>query len=106
MPLTIVIASTLYTFQGSTATPGLIYRWRTQRRFSKELKLISAYMALSRVESLKHFRSIGVSNAIGELIDNGPPEGALTWLLQLFEKKAVGTEAAAQAALKELGCVS
>ena len=106
LPLTIVTASTLYTLQGSTATPGLIYHWRTPKRLSKEMKWICAYMALSRVESLKNFRSIGINDAIRELIDNGPPGGALTRFLELFQEKAVETEKAAQTALKELGWLS
>ena len=70
------------------------------------MKWICAYMALSRVESLKNFRSIGINDAIRELIDNGPPGGALTRFLELFQEKAVETEKAAQTALKEHGWVS
>ena len=34
VPLTIATASTLYTLQGTTTTPGLIYHFRTPRRIS------------------------------------------------------------------------
>ena len=105
MPLTIVTASTLYTLQGSTATPGLIYHWRTPNRLTRLMKWVAAYMALSRVRSLREFRSIGISIAIRELIDEGPPEGMQTRFLDLFREKALETEEAVQAALKELGCV-
>ncbi len=105
VPLTIVTASTLYTLQGTTATPGLIYHWRTPRRISVQLKWVAAYMALSRVRSLKEFRSIGISPAIRQLIDDGPPEGVLTRFLGFFREKALETEEAVQTALKELGWV-
>ena len=59
VPLTISKASTLYTLQGATATPGMIYHFRTPRRLSAEQKWIAAYMALSRVPSLSQLRSIG-----------------------------------------------
>ncbi len=103
MPLTIATASTLYTLQGTTATPVLIYHWRTPLRLSKLMKWIAVYMALSRVRSLREFRSIGVSTAVRELIDEGPPEGMLTRFLSLFREKALETEEAMQSALKELG---
>ena len=38
VPLTIVTASTLYTLQGTTAEPGLIYFFNTPRRLSKVMK--------------------------------------------------------------------
>ena len=49
VPLTIATASTLYTLQGTTTTPGLIYHFRTPRRLSAVMKWIATYMALSRV---------------------------------------------------------
>jgi hypothetical protein len=102
MPVTIVTASTLYTLQGSTATPGLIYHFKTPRRLSKVMRWISTYMALSRVRSLQEFRSIGLSSAIKDIINNGPPAGMLTRFLQLFEDKAQATDKLVQEALQEL----
>ena len=87
VPLTIATASTLYTLQGTTTTPGLIYHFRTPRRMSAVMKWISTYMALSRVQSLKQLRSIGLTTAIKDLIDNGPPEGFLTRFLRVFGEK-------------------
>ena len=101
VPLTIVSASSLYTLQGTTATPGLIYHWRTPKRLTGVLKWFAAYMALSRVHSLKQFRFIGIRTAIRELIDEEPPEGMLTRFMDLFREKALETEEAVQAALKE-----
>ena len=71
VPLTIVTASTLYTLQGTTAEPGLIYYFRIPRRLDKVMKWIAWYMALSRVRSLSELRSIGLTDSIRELIDLG-----------------------------------
>ncbi len=66
------------------------------------MRWISTYMALSRVRSLQEFRSIGLSSAIKDIINDGPPAGMLTRFLQLFEDKAQATEELVQEALKEL----
>ena len=73
VPLTIATASTLYTLQGATTTPGMIYHFRTPRRISGVMKWISTYMTLSRVQSLKQLPSIGLTTTIRDIIDNGPP---------------------------------
>ena len=91
LPITIVTASTLYTLQGTTCEPGLIYHFKTPRRFSKALRRTSTYMA-KRVRSLKDFRGIGINNEIRDLINDGPPSGPLTRFLTLFESKARDTE--------------
>ena len=71
VPLTIVMASTLYTLQGTTAEAGLIYYFRTPRRLEKVMKWIACYMALSRVRSLSELFSVGLTDSIRELIDRG-----------------------------------
>ena len=106
LPLTIVTASTLYTLQGTTATPGLIHHFRMPNRLSKQMKWIATYMALSRVESLGQLRSIGLTDAIRDLIDEGPPEGLLTRFLEIFAEKTQETDALMQQALEELGWLS
>ena len=102
VPLTIATASTLYTLQGTTATPGLIYHFRTPRRISAVMKWISTYMALSRVQSLKQLRSIGMTPAIRQLIDSGPPEGFLTRFLMLFGEKTTQTADEIEKAMTEM----
>ena len=69
------------------------------------MKWIAAYMALSRVRSLAEFRSIGISPAIRDLINEGPPVGMLSRFQNIFREKALDTEEALQAALTELGWV-
>ena len=94
MPLTIATASTLYTLQGATTTPGMIYHFRTPRRLSAVMKWIATYMALSRVQSLSQLRSIGLTTTIRDIIDNGPPEGFLTRFLKIFGEKIELTQIA------------
>ena len=60
-------------------------------------------MALSRVRSLREFRCIGLTPAIRELIDLGPPEGFLTRFLKVFEEKAARTQKDIEDVLVELG---
>ena len=106
VPLTIATASTLYTLQGATTTPGMIYHFRTPRRISGVMKWIATYMALSRVQSLKQLRSIGLTTAIRDIIDNGAPEGFLTRFLKIFGEKIEQTQIAVDEAMKELGWIA
>jgi len=101
IPLTIANASTLYTLQGATCDPGLIYHWKAPRRLSPLMKWIAAYMALSRVRSLKNFRSVGLTDAVKDLINGGPPAGMLTRFLSLFDEKRAETEKIVQSAMLE-----
>ena len=103
VPLTIATASTLYTLQGATTTPGMIYHFRTPRRISGVMKWIATYMALSRVYSLKQLRSIGLTTTVRDIIDNGPPEGFLTKFLNIFKEKIKQTQIAVAEAMAGLG---
>ena len=60
-------------------------------------------MALSRVQSLKQLRSIGLTTAIKDLINNGPPEGFLTRFLDVFEDTIKQTASDVEDAMAELG---
>ena len=77
--------------------------FHTPRRISNVMKWIATYMALSRIQSLKQFRSIGLTTAIKDLIDNGPPEGFLTHFLKIFGEKNAQTQRSVEAAMAELG---
>ena len=81
----------------------MIYHFRTPRRISGVMKWIATYMALSRVQSLKQLRSIGITTTIRDLIDNGPPEGFLTRFLNIFGEKIEQTQIAVDEAMAELG---
>ena len=103
VPLTIATASTLYTLQGTTAEPGLIYYFNTPRRISKVMKWITCYMALSRVRSLSTLRSVGLTSDIRDLLDLGPPDGFYTRFLKVFGDKISNTQKEVEAVLAELG---
>jgi hypothetical protein len=107
IPLVIANASTLYTLQGATVDPGLIFHWRFPGRLNHEMRWLTVYMALSRLRKLDQLRSIGlsdnkISKQVKELINNGPPTGFLTRFLQMFEEKAKKTEEEAERAMREL----
>ena len=103
LPLVIANASTLYTLQGATAEPGLIFHWRFPAKLSKEMRWLTVYMALSRVRTLEQFRSIGLRDTVKTLINDGPPCGMLGRFVSMFEEKIAATEIAADAAMSELG---
>jgi hypothetical protein len=84
-------------------TPGLIYHFRTPRRISNVMKWIATYMALSRVQSLKELRCIGLTTAIKDLINNGPPEGFLTRFLRIFGEKTTQTQRDIDEAMRQHG---
>ena len=67
------------------------------------MRWIATYMALSRVQSLKQLRSIGLTTTIRDVIDNGPPEGFLTRFLNRFGEKIGQTQIAVEQAMAELG---
>jgi hypothetical protein len=103
VPLVIQNATTLYTLQGATADPGLIFHWRFPSKLSREVRWLTVYMALSRVRSLEQFRSIGSMDTVKKLINDGPPSGMLSRFALLFDEKAAATDIAADKALSELG---
>ena len=105
MLVKIATASDLCTLQGTSTTPGLIYNFLLPRQISSVLTLIAAYMALSRVQSLQQPRSIGLTPVTKELIDNGPPEGFMNRLLEVFGETSADTQKAMNAAMAELGWV-
>ena len=96
-------ASTLYTLQGTTCEPGLIYHWRFPARLDAQMRWLTVYMVLSRVPTLAQLRSVGLDAKVREFIDRGPPAGMLTRFRELFEEKALATDKLAQQALQELG---
>lgn len=103
LPLVIQNASTLYTLQGATADPGLIFHWRFPSKSTKEMRWLTVYMALSRVRTLEQLRSIGLNDSVKTLINDGPPSGMLSRFALLFDEKAAATDIAADAAMSELG---
>ena len=103
MPVVTAKASTLHVLQGTTANPGLIFHWKFPRRLLKDMRWLATYVALSRVESFDKLRSIGLTNAVREIIEGGPPEGLPRQFAKLFDEKVVQTKRAADEAMRCLG---
>ena len=86
LPMTIKKASTLYTLQGVTATPGLIFHWKFPRFFSAELRWLATYVALSRPESLAQLISVGIPGDLRDIIEGGPQKTSYPSLMTYSEK--------------------
>ena len=103
MPLAPARVLPLYSMQGMTATPGLVAHWVVPPRLSSDIKWLICYVTLSRVPSLKQLRSIGLTEQIRDILEGGPPEGVVQMFSTLFDRKRVGTHAAALRARQRLG---
>ena len=103
LPLTIKTASTLYTLQGVTAEPGLIFHWKFPRFFSEELRWLATYVALSRPPSLAQLISVGLPDELRNIIEDGPPEGILSRFSDMFQEKEDATHMRAAEIMRELG---
>ena len=93
---------TLYTLQGVTATPGLIFHWKFPRFFSAELRWLATYVALSRPESLAQLISVGIPADLRDIIQGGPPEGILSKYNDLFREREEATHLRAAEVMREL----
>ena len=101
--MTIKTASTLYTLQGVTATPGLIFHWKFPRFFSAELRWLATYVALSRPESLAQLISVGIPADLRDIIQGGPPPGILSKFHDMFRDLEDATHLRAAELMRELG---
>ena len=93
----------LYSMQGTTATPGLFAHWIVPPRLSSDIKWLICYVTLSRVPSLQQLRSRNLSDKIREILESGPPEGAVQLFSTLFAQKDQDTKAKALQAKQRLG---
>ena len=103
LPIVCVKASTLHVLQGATADPGLIFHWVFPRKLRRPMRWLAIYVALSRVRRLKNLRSIGLTKAIREIIEEGPPDSLPMQFEKLFKEKEMQTVTDADAAMKALG---
>ena len=103
LPIVCLKASTLHVLQGATADPGLIFHWVFPRLLKRPMRWLAVYVALSRVRRLKNLRSIGLTRAIREIIEEGPPDSLPTQFHKLFNEKEVQTSIDADVAMKALG---
>ena len=103
VPITIKTGSTLHTFQGVTASPGLIFHWKFPRFFSEESRWLATYVALSRPPSLAQLISVGIPADLRDIIEGGPPEGILSRFAAMFEEREEATHLPAAGVMSELG---
>ena len=103
LPMTIKKASTLYTLQGVTATPGLIFHWKFPRFYSAEMRLLATFVALSRPESLAQLISVGIPGDLRDIIEGGPPEGILSRFNDMLKEIEDATHIKAAEVMREIG---
>lgn len=96
-------AHTLYSLQGTTADPGLIFHWNMPKTLPKLLRWLAIYVALSRVRSLDNLVSVQLTTAAREVIEGGPPEELREAFQRMLGDKEEATQIAAEAARRALG---
>ena len=103
LPLAPAKVLPLYSMQGMTAEPGLVAHWVLPPRITHEVKWLICYVLLSRVPSLKQLISIGLTDRIREIMEEGPPAGIVQSFSTLFADKIERTHAHALEAKQRLG---
>ena len=64
---------------------------------------LAVYVALSRVRSLKYLRSIGMTDKIKNIIEEGPPDSLPAQFEKYFGKTETKTAAIAEEAMQKMG---
>ena len=77
----------LYSMQGTTADPGMVAYWFFPQRCSSTVKWLIVYVMLSRPRSLATLKSVGLTDKVRTIIEQGPPEELVATFHKLFEKK-------------------
>jgi hypothetical protein len=103
IPLAPANAGTLYTMQGITAEPGLIFHWSLPRRLDASMKWLAVYVALSRVRNLDALRSVGLTETVRRIIEGGPPASLAQALGRMFDDKMACSEREGKKARSKLG---
>ena len=75
-------ASAEHVLQGSACDPGLVSQWEFPRRMG--VKWLGIYVALSRVRRLASLKSIGMSEKIKAVVEQGPPDTIPAWFAAYF----------------------
>ena len=101
--MTIKTANTLFTLQGVTTNPGLIFHWKFPQVVSEELRWLATCVALSRPPSLARLIFIGMSADLRGIIEGGPPENVLLKFASLFQERKEATHVRAAEVMRELG---
>ena len=102
-PLMPARAMPLYSMQGTTADPGMVAYWFFPQRCSPTVKWLIVYVMLSRPRCLASLISVGLTKAVREIIEQGPPEQLVSSFRTLFEAKSIATTTQAKTAAKKYG---
>ena len=104
-PLTPALAMPLYSMQGTTADPGMVAYWFFPQRCSPTVKWLIVYVMLSRPRSLATLTSVGLTDKVRAIIEQGPPQDLVATFHKLFDEKIKETKSAAAQAAKRYGLV-
>ena len=102
-PLTPALAMPLYSMQGTTADPGMVAYWFFPQRCSPTVKWLIVYVLLSRPRSLATLKSVGLTDKVRAIIEQGPPEELVATFHRLFDGEIKDTKALAVEAAKRYG---
>ena len=97
------LAMPLYSMQGTTADPAMVASWLFPLRCSLTVKWLIAYVMLSRPRSLATLPSVGLTDKVHDIIEQGPPEELVATFHKLFDGKIKETKSAAAQAAKLYG---
>ena len=104
-PLMPAPAMPLYSMQGTTADPGMFAYWFFPQRCSSTVKWLIVYVMLSRPRSLATLTSVGLTDRVRTIIEQGPPEELVATFHKFFDEKIEKTKAMAVELAKQYGLV-
>ena len=102
-PLMPAPAMPLYSMQGTTADPGMVAYWVFPQRCSSTIKWLIVYVMLSRPRCLASLQSVGLTEKVRSVIEEGPPEDLVSSFRKLFQEKIDATKAEAIRAAESYG---
>ena len=103
IPLTPALAMPLYWMQSTTADPGMVPYWFFPQRFSQTVKRLIVYVMLSRPRSLASLISVGLTDKVRAIIEQGPPEQLVATFHKLFDGRIKETKSLAARAANRYG---
>ena len=108
-PLMPAPAMPLYSMQGTTADPAMVAYWFFPQRCTDTIKWLIVYVMLSRPRALASLQSVGLTDKVRNIIEQGPPEDLVANFHKLFDGKIKDTKALAVRAAKHYnllpGCI-
>ena len=99
LPLMPALAMPLYSMQGTTAGPGIV-AYCFPQRCRPAVSWLVVHVMLSRPRSLATLKSVGLTEKVRELIEQGPPGQLVATFHKLFDETIKDTKAVAFQAAK------